>query len=109
MNDMSQITKNDILQASIDQADIVKSSTEDHHISGKNISKIRMPLNYKTMNHCHMKHLNFLRDGSKSLFLLSPIHSHFEGNPFQCFLSARNYQRSLYTARGKVKHLFVNS
>jgi hypothetical protein len=70
------------LQASIDQAEIVKSCTEDYHISGHNISKIRMPLNYKTMNHCHLKHLNFLRGGTKSLFLLSPTHSCIDRGPF---------------------------
>jgi len=92
LDEMSSIIKNDVMQASIDQAEILKSCTEDHHISGNNISKIRIPLHYKTMNHCHLKHLSFLKDGTKSLFLLSPVHSHIDGGPtLHCFLSARNY------------------
>lgn len=39
-----------LMQASIDQADVIKSCSEDHPISMQNMSKIHAPLVYKTMN-----------------------------------------------------------
>jgi len=43
---------NEALQASIDYAEVVKSCSEDNPISKVNITKIRQPLVYKTMNSC---------------------------------------------------------
>lgn len=47
-----QYMSNEALQASIDYAEVVKSCSEDNPISKVNITKIRQPLVYKTMNSC---------------------------------------------------------
>ena len=61
---LSSMIADDMLQASIDQADVIKSCTEDYPLPRVNIQKVQRSLVYKTMHQCHHDH---------SLALLSPV------------------------------------